>query len=72
MKILGERLRNLRKERKVLQQTIANKLNVSLRAYQFYESGEYDPILPNLITLADYFRVPIDYLVGRSDVKESR
>ena len=67
MKILGERLRKLRKDRKVLQQTMADELGVSLRSYQFYESGEYDPSLPNLIALADYFQVSIDYLVGRSD-----
>lgn len=67
MEILGERLRKLRKDRKVLQQTMADELGVSLRSYQFYESGEYDPSLPNLIALADYFQVSIDYLVGRSD-----
>ena len=67
MEILGERLRKLRKDRKVLQQTMADELGVSLRSYQFYESGGYDPSLPNLIALADYFQVSIDYLVGRSD-----
>ena len=67
MEILGERLRKLRKDRKVLQQTMADGLGVSLRSYQFYESGEYDPSLPNLIALAAYFQVSIDYLVGRSD-----
>ena len=64
---LGERLRKLWKDRKVLQQTMADELGVSLRSYQFYESGEYDPNLPNLIALADYFQVSLDYLVGRSD-----
>lgn len=67
MEILGERLRKLRKGRKILQQAMADELGVSLRSYQFYESGEYDPNLPNLIALADYFQVSIDYLVGRSD-----
>ncbi len=67
MEQLGERLRKLRKDRKVLQQTMADELGVSLRSYQFYESGEYDPNLPNLIALADYFQVSLDYLVGRSD-----
>lgn len=70
MEILGERLRKLRKDRKVLQQTMADELGVSLRSYQFYESGEYDPSLPNLIALADYFQVSIDYLVGRGDREE--
>ena len=67
MKELGSRLKELRKSRNIGQKTLADMLGISLRAYQFYESGAYDPALPNLIALADYFQVSIDYLVGRSD-----
>ena len=67
MKILGQRLKDLRKQKKVGQKEVAELLGVSLRSYQFYESGEYDPSLPNLVILADYFQVSTDYLLGRSD-----
>ena len=67
MKKLGTRLKELRKARGVGQKAVAEWLGVSLRAYQFYEDGTYDPNLPNLIALADYFQVSLDYLVGRSD-----
>ena len=67
MKILGQRLKDLRKQKKVGQKEVAELLGVSLRSYQFYESGEYDPSLPNLVVLADYFQVSTDYLLGRSD-----
>ena len=67
MKALGQRLKDLRKHKKVGQKEVAELLGVSLRSYQFYESGEYDPSLPNLVVLADYFQVSTDYLLGRSD-----
>ena len=67
MKVLGQRLKDLRKQKKVGQNEVAELLGVSLRSYQFYESGEYDPSLPNLVVLADYFQVSTDYLLGRSD-----
>ena len=67
MNPLGQRLKDLRKQKKVGQKEVAELLGVSLRSYQFYESGEYDPSLPNLVVLADYFQVSTDYLLGRSD-----
>ena len=60
-------MKALRKERKVSQKELAEYLGISIRGYQFYESGAYDPSLPNLIVLADYFQVSTDYLLGRSD-----
>lgn len=32
-----------------------------------YERGETKPNMDNLIAIADYFRVSIDYLVGRTN-----
>ncbi len=51
---------------------IAEKIGISLRALKYYASGERQPTLPVLIALADYFDVSLDYLCGRSDVKERR
>ena len=67
MQILGQRLKALRKQLQAGQKEIAELLGLSLRSYQFYESGAYDPSLPNLILLADYFQVSTDYLLGRTD-----
>ncbi|WP_304580421.1 helix-turn-helix domain-containing protein [Thomasclavelia cocleata] len=67
MSNLSERLQSLKIERNLLQKDIANKNNISLRAYQYYERGEREPTSSILISLADYFDVSIDYLVGRSD-----
>ena len=62
-----ERLLNLKETRNLLQKDIALAIGVSVRTYQRYEKGEMQPTMPILISLADYFDISIDYLVGRSD-----
>ena len=64
---LGQNLKALRKSRGASQQNMADMLGVSLRTYQFYERGEYEPNIAYLCSLADYFQVSLDYLVGRSE-----
>ncbi len=63
----GERLKILRKERKVPQKELGELLGVSVRGYQFYESEDIEPNIKMLIALADFYDVTIDYLVGRTD-----
>ncbi|MGX9816656.1 helix-turn-helix domain-containing protein [Leuconostoc mesenteroides] len=64
-----DRLRKLRKERNVTQQELADDMLVTTRTLGRYELGEREPRLPMVLDLADYFKVSIDYLVGRSDVR---
>lgn len=63
------KLRELRKERNVTQQELADEMLVTTRTLARYERGEREPRLPMVFDLADYFHVSIDYLVGRSDVR---
>lgn len=65
MNTLCERLKQLRKERQVLQKDIADYLNVTVRTYQYYESGELEPGIERLKGLADFYDVSVDYLLGR-------
>lgn len=67
MPTFHERLQQLKTDCNILQKTIAADNKISLRAYQYYERGEREPTLSILNTLADYFNVSIDYLVGRTD-----
>lgn len=67
-----DRLKELRSSKKIKQQEMADMLGIQLRAYQCYEYGEHYPVLDSVIKIADYFDVSLDYLVGRSDVKERR
>ena len=63
----GERLKGLRKDRKVPQQTLADLVGIKIRGYQLYESETTEPNIKALIALADFYDVSIDYLVGRTD-----
>ena len=63
----GERMKALRKERKVPQQQLADLMGVQIRGYQFYESETSEPKIAALIALADFYDVSIDYLVGRTE-----
>ena len=65
--LFGERLKLLRKERKVSQKELAEYLGISIRGYQFYESEDNEPNIKTLTALADFYGVTIDYLVGHSD-----
>ena len=61
------RIRELRKARRITQLKMALDLDMSQNTIGRYESGEREPGIAELIRIADYFRVSIDYLVGRTD-----
>ena len=60
-------LRKVRMEKKKTQKQTAEVLGMKLRSYQFYEQGTVEPSIKKLITLADFFDVSLDYLMGRND-----
>ena len=70
MSSFASRIRELRLERGMIQQDMADTFSVRVRTYQGYEYGESQPDVAGLIAIADYFDVSLDYLVGRSDVRE--
>ena len=64
---LSAALKRFRKALSVTQKQAAIAANISERNYQDYEYGKVIPTATVLISLADYFDVSLDYLVGRSD-----
>ena len=58
-------LKELREKEGKTQAEIAKEVNITQRAYAFYEKGDREPSIDTLIDLAEYFKVPIDILVGR-------
>jgi len=59
------RVRDLREDNDRTQREIAELLNMQLTVYQRYERGERELPLWAAIKLADYYKVSLDYLVGR-------
>ena len=67
MSVFSERLIQLRMDRDVSQAAIAKEIGVSSRIYQEYEYGKSEPKMRNLVSIADFFDVSLDYLTGRTD-----
>lgn len=69
-KILCQRLFELRKEHKLTQATLGEKIGFTQTAYYNYESGKSIPTTFKLYYIAQFYNVSFDYLVGRSDIRE--
>ena len=62
------RLKEIRKSKGISQLKLAIDLNTSQNTISRYETGEREPGINELIKLADYFNVSIDYLLERTDI----
>lgn len=62
-----QRLKELRTQRGLTQSQIGELLGVSCVTIARYEAGEREPSNAKLTTLANYFGVTVDYLMGREE-----
>lgn len=68
---LGALLSTLRNEKGVCQKALASYLNVSIGTISNYENNVHEPDLDTLCRLADYFQVTTDYLLDRTEFRQS-
>lgn len=66
------RVGDLRADHDVKQKDIAAFLNIRQATYSDYENGKINIPVEALIRIADFYQVSLDYLVGRSEIKEMR
>ena len=65
-----ERIRGLREDADLTQAQVGKAINVPQRTYAYYESGER-MIPPHVLcALADFYKVSVDYLLGRTENKK--
>lgn len=77
MKILAERLRQLRCDKDLTMDQLVADMNVRFQLEKpinksmvsRWEKGDNDPSLENAKYLSEYFDVSIDYLIGLSDIR---
>ncbi|BAH07571.1 helix-turn-helix domain-containing protein [Clostridium kluyveri] len=69
--MLSDRLKKLRNEKNLLQKEIAKKLKITTSAYGFYEQGKRTPDTEILNKIAEFYNVSIDYLLGRTNIRDS-
>lgn len=65
--ILGEKLKELREERKLTQKQVAEALKINSVTYLHYEKGQREPPLSLLADMAKFFGESVDYLLGLED-----
>ncbi len=65
----GENLKFIREEKKLTQNELANLLNVSKANISRYELGIRQPSIDTIFLVAKFFNVSIDWLLGRSSIK---
>lgn len=63
------RLRDLREDMDLKQKALADMLRIHQTTYSDYELGKINIPIHVLHTLADYYNVSTDYLLGRTNVK---
>lgn len=68
MSKFSERFKMLRGSRKLSQQELADELGTSKSSVNMYERGEREPGIEMLETIADFFNVDMDYLLGKSSI----
>ena len=66
---IKDRIVSLRNEKNITQSQLAEELNISPSAIGMYEQGRRKPSYELLEEICDYFNVDMDYLMGRSDIK---
>ena len=68
MKSYAERLRELREDRDLKQKDLAAVLKTTQQVYSKYEKGETEMPIRHLITLAKFYKVSADYILGLSEI----
>ncbi len=64
------KLKELRTEKKLLQEDIAKVINITRVGYTLYETEKRDIPTKTLHILADYYNTSIDYILGRTNEKK--
>ena len=65
--MLFKRIRDLREDNDLTQETLAKILNVKQTTYSKYELGKINVPVESLIKLAAFYKTSVDYLIGVTD-----
>jgi len=68
-KMFNKILQGLRADKGVSQAVVADYLGITKQSYSFYELGKRCPDNEMLYKISEYFNVSIDYLLGKSKIK---
>ncbi|MBO5746626.1 MAG: helix-turn-helix transcriptional regulator [Clostridia bacterium] len=66
------RLKELRKSKKITQLMLALELKTNQNTISRYETGEREPGINEIIAIANYFNVSVDYLLGVTNNSDTK
>ena len=66
----NERIRELREDHSLTQQKVADLLHVGQRTYADYESGKTRIPIDNIMILAKFYNISMDYITGASNIQK--
>jgi len=69
--VFSTRLAQLREELGLTRKEVAEKLNIDQTTYGKYELSKRQPDYDTLQKIASFFNVSVDYLLGRTNVRNS-
>ena len=59
------RLKEIREQRGISQGQLGKAFGLSVSTISMYEAGKREPSLETVVKFADYFNVPVEYLIGQ-------
>ena len=72
LETLSERMKSIRRQKRLRQADVAKDAGVAIRSYQNYETGSQEPTASKLTAIARVFGVSIDALVGRDNPRKQK
>lgn len=64
--MIGDKIKELREKKKIFQQELADALSVSKSTVAMWETNKREPDLDTIDRIAEYFSVPVDYLISET------
>ncbi len=68
-KLVSERLTELRHSKNLTETELSSRIGFAQTTYSHYEIGKRRPTTMKLLSIAQYYNVSIDYIVGRTNKK---
>ncbi len=72
METIGNRIKELRKEKELTQKELAKKLNIGQSSISEWEKNKYEPTATAIKMLAIFFNVSSDYLIGLEETPKEK
>ncbi|KPV58400.1 XRE family transcriptional regulator [Paenibacillus sp. A3] len=64
---IGDKIALLREKNALTQEELSSKINISRASLSHYEKNRREPDYETVVKIADFFKVSIDYLLGRTE-----